>query len=70
MHAVDQMFLPYVANSHNLFVFQSAIRRRDGLQLEKERAADERERKKKVHDEVGVCVHAGACMCVYESSIS
>ena len=42
------------------FFFQSAVRRRDGLQLENDKAAEERENKKKVHDEV-----SGAVLAIY-----
>ncbi len=33
-------------------LMQSAVRRRDGLQLGWEKSSEEREKKKKVHDEV------------------
>ena len=35
-------------------VVQSAVRRRDSLQLDRERAAEEREKRKKVHDDVSL----------------
>lgn len=36
---------------------QSAVKRRDGLQLDKERAAEERAKRKKLHDDVRVLPH-------------
>ena len=35
-------------------VVQSAVRRRDSLQLDRERAAEDREKRKKVHDDVSL----------------
>ena len=35
-----------------MFSLQSAIKRRDALQLEQERATEERDKRKKVHDDV------------------
>ena len=42
----------YQSSGHMTLCLQSAVRRRDGLQLDKEKAGEEREKKKKVHDEV------------------
>ena len=43
---------PSITEMFGSKLFQGAVRRRDSLQLDKERAADERLKRKKTHDEV------------------